>query len=76
MPIIFIVPAAFEFTLFFLTGYRAWQDAKIMTNSASAPLLHVFYWDGIIGIFVMFGVRIWNIWIVRAIYHTSSLSFY
>jgi hypothetical protein len=68
MPIIFIVPSAFEFVLFFLTGFRAWQDAKIMTSSASAPLLHVFYRDGIICFFVMFGVRIWNIWIVRPIY--------
>jgi hypothetical protein len=65
MPVIFIVPTAFEFTLFFLTGLRAWQDAKIVAHSASAPFLHVLYRDGIVCFFIMFGVRIWNIWIVR-----------
>lgn len=28
MPAIFFVPSVFEFTIFFMTGYRAWQDAK------------------------------------------------
>jgi hypothetical protein len=65
MPVVFIVPLAFEFTLFFLTGLRAWQDAKIVAHSASAPFLHVLYRDGIVCFFIMFGVRIWNIWIVR-----------
>jgi hypothetical protein len=65
MPVIFIVPLAFEFTLFFLTGLRAWQDAKIVAHSAGAPFLHVLYRDGIVCFFIMFGVRIWNIWIVR-----------
>jgi hypothetical protein len=72
MPVIFIVLLAFEFTLFFLTGLRAWQDAKIVAHSASAPFLHVLYRDGIVCFFIMFGVRIWNIWIVRRFPYLDS----
>ncbi|KAG8800734.1 hypothetical protein FRC18_007960 [Serendipita sp. 400] len=63
MPAVFLAPAAFEFTLFSLTGYRAWQDVKLVTSRSSAPFLVVLYRDGIICFFVMFGVRIWNVWI-------------
>lgn len=68
MPAIFFVPSVFEFTLFFMTGFRAWQDAKIMTSMSSAPFLTILYRDGIIVFFVTFGIRIWNIWIVRFIF--------
>ncbi|KAG8801680.1 hypothetical protein FRC17_006585, partial [Serendipita sp. 399] len=63
MPAIFLAPAAFECTLFFLTGYRAWRDVKLMTNTSSAPFLTVLYRDGIACFFIMIGVRIWNVWI-------------
>jgi len=67
MSLVFFVPAIFEFTIFFLMGFRACQDAKVMTSLSSAPLLTVLYRDGIICFFIMFGVRMWNIWIVRLI---------
>ncbi|KIM30762.1 hypothetical protein M408DRAFT_327748 [Serendipita vermifera MAFF 305830] len=63
MPAIFFVPSVFEFTIFFMTGYRAWQDAKNITSLSSAPFLTILYRDGIIVFFVSFGCRIWNIWI-------------
>ena len=65
MPAIFFVPSVFELTIFFLTGFRAWRDAKLMTSLSSAPFLTILYRDGIVSFFVMFGVRVWNIWIVR-----------
>jgi hypothetical protein len=65
MTAIFFVPSVFELTIFFLTGFRAWRDAKLMTRLSSAPFLTILYRDGIISFFVMFGVRVWNIWIVR-----------
>ncbi|PVF94847.1 hypothetical protein CPB86DRAFT_867295 [Serendipita vermifera] len=63
MPAIFLAPAAYECTLFFLLGYSAWKDAKIMYGPNSAPFLYVLYRDGAICFFIMFGVRIWNVWI-------------
>ncbi|KAG8841080.1 hypothetical protein FRB91_005391 [Serendipita sp. 411] len=63
MPAIFLAPAAFEVTLFFLTGYRAWQDAKLISSSSHAPFLIILYRDGIVCFFVMFAVRLWNVWI-------------
>jgi hypothetical protein len=43
MPAIFLAPAAFECTLFFLLGYSAWKDAKVMYGANSAPFLTVLY---------------------------------
>jgi hypothetical protein len=43
MPAIYLAPAAFEFTIFFLTALSAWKDAKIMSSTGSAPFLKVLY---------------------------------
>jgi len=63
MPVIFLAPTAFESTIFFLTGLSAWRDAKLMSSPGCTPFLKVLYRDGMICFFVMFGVRIWNVWI-------------
>ncbi|KAG8809078.1 hypothetical protein FRC17_003627, partial [Serendipita sp. 399] len=72
MPAIFLAPAAFEATLFFLTGYRAWQDAKLISSSSHAPFLIVLYRDGLICFVVMLGVRIWNVWIYAVLPLTAA----
>lgn len=71
MPAIFLAPAAYECTLFGLTGFKAWQDSKLFyQSSANAPFLTVLYRDGLICFVIMMGVRIWNVWI----YATQPLS--
>lgn len=63
MPAIFLLPAAYEFTIFTMTGVRAFHDAKLIRTSGSAPFLTVLYRDGCICFLIMLGVRIWNVWI-------------
>lgn len=69
---IFYAPAAFEFFVFALTAWRAWNDAKVITGVNSAPFLIILYRDGIASFFIMVIIRIWNIWI----YLTQPLSSY
>ncbi|KIM30753.1 hypothetical protein M408DRAFT_327745 [Serendipita vermifera MAFF 305830] len=69
---IFYAPAAFEFFVFALTAWRAWNDAKVITGANSAPFLLILYRDGIASFIIMVVVRVWNIWI----YLTQPLSSY
>lgn len=77
MPAIFYAPAAYEFTIFALTAWRAWQDNKLSSNvlhlrASSTPFLTMLYRDGAVSFLVMVIVRGWNIWI----YVTQPLSSY
>ncbi|PVF95469.1 hypothetical protein CPB86DRAFT_738754 [Serendipita vermifera] len=67
-PAMFYGPAAFEFFIFALTAYRAYEDANIFKHQLNggkggAPFLIVLYRDGLVCFLVMLGVRSWNIWI-------------
>lgn len=62
LPPIWYAPVAYETFLFGLTAYRAWVDAKVISGQ-SAPVLVLFYRDGIIAFLVMTGARVWNIYI-------------
>lgn len=66
---VWYAPVAYETFLFSLTVYKAWCDVKVITTT-SAPLLVLFYRDGMIAFVVMTGVRVWNIWV----YLTQPLS--
>jgi hypothetical protein len=72
-PAMFYAPVAFEFFIFALTAYRAYQDASIFKHQlnggqGSAPFLIVLYRDGLVCFLVMLGMRSWNIWIVGTPY--------
>lgn len=54
MSAIFYAPSTFEFLVFFLTAFRACQDAKLFTGASSAPFLVILY-RGIP--FITYGIR-------------------